>query len=35
MGDNVSVLKQNLSRGVWGHAPPRKFLNFKTSETVI
>ena len=25
-GDDVSVLKQKLSSGIWGHAPPRNFL---------
>ena len=39
-GDDVSVLKQKLSRGVWGNVPPPppappKFLTFKTFETVI
>ena len=26
--------KATAARGVWGHAPPRKFLNFRSSEIV-
>ena len=33
-GDDMSVLKQKLSRGV-GACSPRNCLNFKTSETII
>ena len=32
VAERTQLPKAAHARGVWGHAPPRKFLNFRSSE---